>query len=61
MEIFKSIYGYYNKQENFPEAMALVDWLNMAQKKVSYTLTSLPKTYFGIVLIDRTGTEDESR
>jgi hypothetical protein len=32
---------YYNKREEFsPEAMALEDWSNIAQKKVSYsTLT----------------------
>jgi hypothetical protein len=30
---------YYNKHEEFaPEAMALVDWMNMAWKKVSYTI-----------------------
>ena len=30
---------YYNKREEFaPEAMALVDWMNMAWKKVSYSI-----------------------
>jgi hypothetical protein len=43
---------YYNKRNEFsPEAMALADWSNMAQKKVSY-LKLLKPTTTATVLID---------
>jgi hypothetical protein len=41
---------YYNKRNEFsPEAMALADWSNMAQKKVSY-LKLLKPTTMAIVI-----------